>query len=119
MNPIVLIIMLVLALVTSFAFAPERYIGWGWALFFCLTLSPFISLALTLISPKKVDGYERPINANPLLGKILAYAFIIVGAITCLLVFFSLFLPAWERGSIIGVIPCAGVLGLGFYLLKK
>lgn len=47
---------LILSIILSFAFAAigsNRKIGFGWGLFFCLILGPFIGLIIILCSKKK------------------------------------------------------------------
>ncbi len=47
------IISLIISLMIARFLGSKRNIGFGWSLFFCLFLSPFIGLIITLLSGKK------------------------------------------------------------------
>jgi len=98
------------------AMGSKRYIGTGWSVFFCVTLSPIIGFILTIISPKKVEGYESPIVKYRFIGIIVSSIFLLAGLLALIGACMGL---GSSEPPFKAIVICIGFIGLGIYGFKK
>lgn len=111
---LLIIISIVIAFLIAHFLGRKRQIGFGWALFFCIFLGPFIGFIITMLSRKNHEEEPIPSKAKKVIGWILA-------------VLFSLILAAGLFVTIVGpatgkdfklLIMVMGFVGLGYYLIE-
>jgi hypothetical protein len=108
------IIAFIVLTVICVSIADKRYIGWKWALFFSIALSPIVSLLIVLGSAKKVKGFNKPIYNRSIFNTTMRWLFIIVGAVIVIIGVFSM---AEFFIIMIEIFIGVGFIGLGIYFL--
>ena len=113
----VLILSVCLSFVVANYLGSKRQIGYGWSLFFCLTLTIVGGLIVTLLSRKyKPDNTKPPSRVKIVIGWILIifYSLSIIG--NCIRISDS---SPENREIIVKMLSLAvGFIGLGIYLIK-
>ncbi len=99
----------------------KRKIGAGWTIFFCITLSTIIGLAITIASPSKKND-KAYLNKKPDISLvIIAILFIMLGMysiISAIIKLFSNHLETPISKNIEGIILGVGFIGWGIYIIR-
>ena len=113
----VLILSVCLSFLVANSLGSKRQIGYGWSLFFCLTLTIVGGLIVTLLSRKyQPDNTTPPSRVKIVIGWILIifYSLSIIG--NCIRISDS---SPESREIIVKMLSLAvGFIGLGIYLIK-